>query len=41
VPTYREFAAVPAALLARGYTDGDLRRVLGGNLMRVFEAAQP
>ncbi len=41
VPTYREFAAVPAALLARGYAEGDLRRLLGGNVMRVFEAAQP
>ena len=40
VPTYREFAAVPAALLARGYAEADLRRLLGGNLMRVFEAAQ-
>jgi microsomal dipeptidase-like Zn-dependent dipeptidase len=39
VPTYREFAAVPAALLARGYAEGDLRRLLGGNLMRVFEIA--
>ncbi|HUF90849.1 MAG TPA: membrane dipeptidase [Candidatus Limnocylindria bacterium] len=41
VPTYREFAAVPAALLARGYADGDVRRVLGANFMRLFEAAQP
>jgi membrane dipeptidase len=41
VPTYREFAAVPAALLARGYAEDDLRRLLGGNVMRVFEAAQP
>jgi membrane dipeptidase len=41
VPTYREFAAVPAALLARGYTEGDLRGLLGGNLMRVLETAQP
>lgn len=41
VPTYRHFASVPAALLARGYTEGDLRRLLGGNAMRVFEAAQP
>ena len=41
VPTYRDFAAVPAALLARGYAEDDLRRLLGGNVMRVFEAAQP
>lgn len=39
VRTYGEFAAVPAALLARGYAEGDVRRILGGNLMRVFEAA--
>jgi membrane dipeptidase len=36
VPTYREFAAVPAAFLARGYSTDDLRRLLGGNLLRVF-----
>jgi membrane dipeptidase len=41
VPTYREFSAVPGALLARGYSEGDLRHVLGGNVMRVFAAAQP
>jgi membrane dipeptidase len=40
VPTYREFAAVPAALLARGWDEASLRRLLGGNVMRVFAAAQ-
>jgi membrane dipeptidase len=38
LPTYSGFPALPAALLARGYTETDVRRVLGGNLVRVFEA---
>lgn len=37
LPTYRGFPALPAALLARGYAEADVRRVLGGNLLRVFE----
>jgi membrane dipeptidase len=39
MPTYRDFAPLPAALLARGYGEAELARLLGGNLMRVFEAA--
>jgi membrane dipeptidase len=39
IPTYREFAAVPAALLARGFSEEELRKLLGGNVQRVFEAA--
>ncbi|MGH7312352.1 MAG: membrane dipeptidase, partial [Candidatus Rokuibacteriota bacterium] len=39
IPTYRDFAPLPAALLARGYGETDLGKLLGGNLMRVFEAA--
>jgi membrane dipeptidase len=39
LPTYREFAVVPGALLARGFSDGDLQKLLGGNVQRVFEAA--
>jgi membrane dipeptidase len=31
---------ITAALLARGYSPDDVRKVLGGNLMRVFEAVQ-
>ena len=38
LPTYRGFPALPAALLARGYAEADVRRVLGGNLLRVLEA---
>jgi membrane dipeptidase len=37
--TYSEFAAVPAALLAAGFTDEDCRKLLGGNARRVVEAA--
>jgi membrane dipeptidase len=37
--TYREFAPVPAALLAAGFADDDVRKVLGGNVARVFEIA--
>jgi len=36
-PTYREFAPLPAALLARGFSEADTRRVLGGNFLRLFE----
>jgi membrane dipeptidase len=39
IPTYRDFAAVPAALLARGYSEAHLKLLLGGNVLRVFEAA--
>ena len=31
---------ITEALLARGYTPEDLRKILGGNLMRVFQAIQ-
>jgi membrane dipeptidase len=31
---------ITAALLARGYSADDLRKVLGGNLMRVFGTIQ-
>jgi membrane dipeptidase len=39
IPTYREMAPVPAALLARGFVEGEVRQILGGNLVRVFEEA--
>ena len=39
MPTYREFAPLPAALLAAGLADADLRKMLGANVARVFEAA--
>jgi membrane dipeptidase len=37
MPTYKEFAPLPAALLAYGFSESDTRKVLGGNLMRVFD----
>jgi membrane dipeptidase len=37
--TYREFAPVPAALLAAGFAEDEIRKVLGGNVARVFEQA--
>jgi len=39
IPTYREFAPVPAALLTAGFSDADARKVLGGNVARVLRAA--
>ena len=39
IPTHREVALLPAALLARGFAEGEVRQVLGGNLMRVFDQA--
>ena len=38
IPTYRQFSPLPGALLARGFSESDARKVLGGNLLRVFEA---
>lgn len=35
-----EFPNLTAALLARGYADGDVRKILGENLLRVLDAAQ-
>jgi membrane dipeptidase len=37
--TYPEFAAVPAALLAGGFTEEDCRKLLGGNALRLVESA--
>ena len=37
--TYREFTPVPAALLAAGFGEDDIRKILGGNVARVFEVA--
>jgi hypothetical protein len=39
IPTYRECALVPAALPARGFSEADLRKLLGANAQRVFAAA--
>jgi len=36
VPTHKEFALIPAGLLKRGYLEGDVEKIVGGNFMRVF-----
>jgi membrane dipeptidase len=36
IPTHKEFALIPAALLQRGYTDGAVGKIIGGNFMRLF-----
>lgn len=37
--TVGDFAVLPAALRGRGFNDDDVRKILGGNFMRVFEQA--
>jgi len=36
IPTHKEFALIPAALLKRGYNDGVVEKIIGGNFMRLF-----
>lgn len=36
IPTHREFALIPAALLSRGYSEAEVEKIIGGNFMRVF-----
>jgi membrane dipeptidase len=36
IPTHREFALIPAALLKRGYSDGAVAKIVGENFMRLF-----
>ncbi len=36
IRTHKEFALITAGLLARGYTEGQVAQVIGGNFMRVF-----
>jgi membrane dipeptidase len=35
IPTYREIVALPAALLASGFSEAETRQLLGGSAMRV------
>ena len=35
------FPLITKALLERGYSKKDIRKILGGNFLRVFEANQP
>jgi membrane dipeptidase len=34
---YRDFPNITRGLVARGYSDDDIRGILGGNFLRVFE----
>jgi membrane dipeptidase len=36
--SYRDWALIPAALLARGLRDDEVAKVMGGNFLRVFKA---
>lgn len=38
LPTHRELAPLPAALLARGFPEPEIRQMLGGNAVRLLEA---
>jgi membrane dipeptidase len=37
-PSYREWAPLPAGLLANGFSEADTRRVLGENFLCLLEA---
>jgi membrane dipeptidase len=36
IPSHREFALIPAALLSRGYSEVEVDKITGGNFMRIF-----
>ncbi|MBI2365077.1 MAG: membrane dipeptidase [Deltaproteobacteria bacterium] len=36
VPTHKEFSLIPAGLLARGFSESEVTRIIGENFMRVF-----
>jgi membrane dipeptidase len=36
IPTHKEFALIPAALLKRGYSDSAVAKIVGENFMRLF-----
>jgi len=36
IRTHKEFALIPAGMLARGYKEAEVDKVIGGNFMRVF-----
>jgi membrane dipeptidase len=38
IPTHKEFALVPAALLKRGYSDSAVAKIVGENFIRLFRA---
>jgi membrane dipeptidase len=37
IPTHKEFALIPAGLLARGYSESEVAKITGGNFMRIFQ----
>jgi membrane dipeptidase len=39
--SYRDWGLIPAALLARGFSEEDTAKIMGGNFMRVFAANSP
>lgn len=41
VSDVRDFPKITEGLLSRGYSDGDIEKILGGNLLRVFEEVLP
>lgn len=41
IGSHRQFALLPAAMLARGFKAGDIRKILGGNFLRLYEALGP
>jgi membrane dipeptidase len=38
LPTHRHLAVLPAALLARGFSAEETRKILGGNFLRLYES---
>ncbi|MCJ7493041.1 MAG: dipeptidase, partial [Deltaproteobacteria bacterium] len=36
IPTHKEFVLISAGLLARGYSESDVAKIVGGNFMRIF-----
>ena len=36
IPTDEEFALIPAGLLARGYAEADVGKIIGGNFVGVL-----
>ncbi len=38
--SYRDWAALPATLLARGFAEEEVAKVLGGNYLRIFDGAR-
>jgi membrane dipeptidase len=37
IRTHKEFGLIPAGMLARGYKEAEINKVIGGNFMRIFQ----